>query len=84
MKFIHTFGTTFHKLSSYIAADERILEDGAFFERRPSRRGRRQKNATNLIDGGQQSVSSGEETIEFGQVMFSDHLQGDSSKYLFV
>nr|GEV96382.1 ubiquitin carboxyl-terminal hydrolase-related protein isoform 1 [Tanacetum cinerariifolium] len=59
--------------------DEGILEDGAFSERRPGRRGRRQKNATKLIDGRQQSVSSGKETTEFGQVTFSDRLQGDSN-----
>lgn len=55
-----------------------------FSERRAGRRGRRQKNATKLFDGGQQPVSSGKETTEFGQSTHSDRLQGEFRLYVCI
>lgn len=54
-------------------------EDGALFDRRTGRRGKRQKNSTKLVAGKYESLPSEKENVEAGQVQLKDGLQGEDN-----
>ncbi|GJW03517.1 GTP-binding nuclear protein Ran-3 [Tanacetum coccineum] len=76
LKYVNDHPIVRHEAVEALEKASRILEDGAFSERGPTRNKRQavKKNATNLIDGRQQPVSSGKKTIEFGQDTLASEL----------
>ena len=77
------FGICYHQIFSCVGLPNGgIPEDGALSsDLRTGRKSRRQKSSAKMLDAKYQTVSSGKENIELGQVNFKDGLHNDNSKF---